>query len=83
MGSIRRLLKTGGNSSQEESRPASARAEALIQEFENSEKGWFWETGRDGALTYISDSVARQVYEEICQACRDGSQRSCGNVCIG
>ena len=61
MGSIRRLLKTGGNSSQEESRPASARAEALIQEFENSEKGWFWETGRDGSLSYISDSVARAL----------------------
>ena len=34
------------------------RAEALIKEFESSEKGWFWETSRDGALTYISDSVA-------------------------
>jgi len=56
--SIRNLLRTGGNSSQEETRPASARAEALIQEFENSGKGWFWETGRDGDLTYISDSVA-------------------------
>ena len=33
MGSIRRLLKTGGNSSQEESRPASARAEALYAEY--------------------------------------------------
>jgi diguanylate cyclase (GGDEF)-like protein/PAS domain S-box-containing protein len=34
------------------------RAEALIKEFESSEKGWFWETGRDGTLSYISDSVA-------------------------
>ena len=64
MGSIRSLLKSGGNSSQEESRPASARAEGLIQEFENSEKGWFWETGRDGSLTYISDSVARALGRE-------------------
>jgi diguanylate cyclase (GGDEF)-like protein/PAS domain S-box-containing protein len=33
----------------------------LIREFENSEKGWFWETGRDGTLAYISESVARAV----------------------
>ncbi|MCH8615035.1 EAL domain-containing protein [Sphingomonas sp. SM33] len=33
----------------------------MIREFENSEKGWFWETGRDGTLAYISDSVARAV----------------------
>ena len=58
MASIRSLLRTGGNSSQEETRPASARAEGLLHEFENSGKGWFWETGRDGDLTYISESVA-------------------------
>jgi diguanylate cyclase (GGDEF)-like protein/PAS domain S-box-containing protein len=58
------LLRTGSNSPQEESRPASARAEGLIEEFENSEKGWFWETGRDGTLSYISDSVARALGRE-------------------
>lgn len=62
--SIRNLLRTGGNSSQEETRPASARAEALIHEFESSGKGWFWETGRDGDLTYISDSVAAALGRE-------------------
>jgi diguanylate cyclase (GGDEF)-like protein/PAS domain S-box-containing protein len=36
----------------------------LIEEFENSEKGWFWETGRDGNLSYISDSVARSLGRE-------------------
>jgi diguanylate cyclase (GGDEF)-like protein/PAS domain S-box-containing protein len=51
-------LRTGGNSSPEETRPASARAEGLLQEFESSGKGWFWETSRDGDLTYISESVA-------------------------
>ena len=61
MGSIRSLLRAGGNSSQEEVRPQSPRAEGLIREFENSEKGWFWETGRDGTLAYISESVARAV----------------------
>jgi diguanylate cyclase (GGDEF)-like protein/PAS domain S-box-containing protein len=62
--SIRSLLRTGGNSSQEETRPESARAEGLIQEFESSGKGWFWETGRDGDLTYISDSVAAALGRE-------------------
>ena len=64
MGSIRSLLRTGGNSSKEESCPASARAEGLLQEFESSGKGWFWETGRDGDLTYISDSVAAALGRE-------------------
>jgi len=64
VGSIGRLLRSGGNSAQEEPRPQSARAEALIQEFESSEKGWFWETERDGALSYISESVARALGRE-------------------
>jgi diguanylate cyclase (GGDEF)-like protein/PAS domain S-box-containing protein len=64
LGSIARLLRTGSNSSQEESRSANSRAEGLIEEFESSEKGWFWETGRDGSLTYISDSVARALGRE-------------------
>ena len=62
MGSIGRLLRTGGGgSAQAESRPESSRAEGLIEEFENSEKGWFWETTRDGDLSYISDSVAKAL----------------------
>ena len=61
--SIRRLLRNGGASSPEES-PATSRAEGLLQEFESSGKGWFWETGRDGDLTYISDSVARTLGRE-------------------
>jgi hypothetical protein len=48
MGSFGRILRSGGNSPAEEPRPSSSRAEGLIEEFENSEKGWFWETGRDG-----------------------------------
>jgi diguanylate cyclase (GGDEF)-like protein len=56
--SIRRILRSGGNSAQDEARPESARAEALLHEFETSEKGWFWETTREGMLSYISDSVA-------------------------
>jgi diguanylate cyclase (GGDEF)-like protein/PAS domain S-box-containing protein len=59
--SIRRILRSGTAHAQEETRPESGRAEALLEEFESSEKGWFWETGRDGTLSYISDSVARAL----------------------
>lgn len=64
MGTIRRLLRTGGDSRREEPRPQSSRAEGLIAEFESSEKGWFWETTRDGTLSYISDCVARSLGRE-------------------
>ena len=64
MGSIGRILRSGGNSPTEESRPQSSRAEGLIQEFESSEKGWFWETTKDGTLSYISESVARALGRE-------------------
>jgi diguanylate cyclase (GGDEF)-like protein/PAS domain S-box-containing protein len=59
--SFGRILRNGADSGQEETRPQSSRAEALLQEFESSEKGWFWETTRDGNLSYISDSVATAV----------------------
>nr|WP_294846986.1 EAL domain-containing protein [uncultured Sphingomonas sp.] len=43
---------------------AASRAEALLAEFEASGKGWFWETNRDGLLTYISDSVGQVLNRE-------------------
>ena len=61
---IGRLLKTAGDPGQDDSRPQSSRAEGLIAEFENSGKGWFWETTRDGTLSYISDSVAKALGRE-------------------
>ena len=66
---IRNLLRTGrgDNPAHDEARPPSVRAEALIAEFESSEKGWFWETTRDGTLSYISDSVARAMGREPVQ----------------
>ncbi len=64
MGTIRRLLRTGSKPAEEEPRQQSARAEGLLAEFESSGKGWFWETTRDGALSYISDSVAQAVGRE-------------------
>jgi diguanylate cyclase (GGDEF)-like protein len=33
----------------------------LVTEFEEQGSGWFWETDRDGRLTYLSEKVARQV----------------------
>src|SRR3954452_15941753 len=53
------MLRNVGNSASDEPRPQSSRADALLDEFETSGKGWFWETGREGKLSYISDSVAR------------------------
>src|SRR5579884_2190864 len=64
VGSFSRILRSGASSPAEESRPQSSRAEGLLEEFENSEKGWFWETDRDGTLTYISNSVARALGRE-------------------
>jgi diguanylate cyclase (GGDEF)-like protein/PAS domain S-box-containing protein len=51
----------GDNPAQEDSRPQSSRADGLIAEFESSGKGWFWETTRDGTLSYISESVAQAL----------------------
>ena len=55
------MLRNVGNSAPDEARPQGSPAEALIQEFETSGKGWVWETGREGKLSYSSDSVARNL----------------------
>jgi diguanylate cyclase (GGDEF)-like protein/PAS domain S-box-containing protein len=54
----------GANPVAEESRPQNSRADGLLEEFESSGKGWFWETTREGTLSYISDSVARGLGRE-------------------
>lgn len=59
MAAIGRLLRGRDNPTQEDLPQASSRAEGLVAEFEKSGKGWFWETARDGTLSYISDHVAR------------------------
>ena len=63
MGSIRGLLRTGRGetSADDQSRLQSSRSDGLIEEFESSGKGWFWETTREGALSYISESVAQAL----------------------
>jgi len=64
VGNFRRLLRSGSNSAEVESRPQESRADKLLEEFESSGKGWFWETTRDGTLSYISDSVAGTLGRE-------------------
>lgn len=61
MGTIARLLRGGGPSTATDLLPESVRAEALLREFESSGKGWFWETCKDGTLSYISDTVAKTL----------------------
>jgi len=61
---LRKMLRNVGSSASDDPRPQSSRADALLGEFETSGKGWFWETGREGKLSYISDSVARALGRE-------------------
>lgn len=64
MGSIGRIFRAGTQAPPDEQPSTGTRSDALIREFESSGKGWFWETGRDGALSYISDSVALALGRE-------------------
>jgi len=36
-------------------------AKALLEEFERSGRGWFWETDRLGSITYVSETLAAQL----------------------
>jgi diguanylate cyclase (GGDEF)-like protein len=64
VGTIGQMLRGRSTPPPEEVPQAPSRADGLIAEFENSGKGWFWETARDGTLTYISDGVARALGRE-------------------
>ena len=37
------------------------RSDRLLQEYEQSGQGWFWETDRQGCLTYISNTLAQTL----------------------
>ena len=37
------------------------RAEQLLAEYELSGQGWFWETDRRGAITYVSAAIGKQL----------------------
>jgi diguanylate cyclase (GGDEF)-like protein/PAS domain S-box-containing protein len=39
----------------------SVLARRLVREFENHGTGWFWETDRNGRLTYVSAKVAKEL----------------------
>ena len=58
---IARLLRSASKAVPEERDEGSLRAELLVAEFEQSGKGWFWETRKDGSLAYISDVVAKSL----------------------
>lgn len=40
---------------------SSKRAQRLLTDYEESGRGWFWETDRTGALSYISGSLSRSM----------------------
>jgi diguanylate cyclase (GGDEF)-like protein/PAS domain S-box-containing protein len=61
---IRRLLRSAPEQIIEEPEKPDVRAEFLVAEFEDSGKGWFWETGRDGRLVYLSSVVAKALGKE-------------------
>jgi diguanylate cyclase (GGDEF)-like protein len=44
---------------------SAKKAARLVTEFEESGRGWFWETNADGTLTYVSDPVRRYLHSEI------------------
>ncbi len=39
-------------------------ASRFVADFEESGRGWFWETNADGAITYVSAALARQLGHE-------------------
>nr|WP_245942031.1 EAL domain-containing protein [Sphingomonas gilva] len=59
-GVAQRLVGTG------EAPPPTAGEQALrfVAEFEEHGTGWFWQTDRNGRLSYLSDKVARQLVRD-------------------
>jgi diguanylate cyclase (GGDEF)-like protein len=43
----------------------SRRAHRLLTDYEESGRGWFWETDRRGAIIYISESLARSMNVKV------------------
>ncbi|MEP2988486.1 MAG: EAL domain-containing protein [Parasphingorhabdus sp.] len=41
------------------------RAQLLLNAFEDAALGWFWETDRNGTITYISDSIRQQAVDRF------------------
>jgi len=45
----------------QEAQQRGRRAERLLNEHERSGRGWFWETDRQGCITYISETLAESL----------------------
>ena len=64
------LLRQGGidrvvEAEQREMRRAQTRAEEILSEYEQTGQGWFWETDRRGALTYVSSTIPAAVGRDM------------------
>jgi len=40
---------------------AQQRAELILSDFEQTRQGWFWETNRNGAITYVSSTIGEVI----------------------
>ncbi|WP_294294166.1 EAL domain-containing protein [uncultured Sphingomonas sp.] len=56
-----RSAATDAERAAEEDLLRGQRAQLMVREFEEQGSGWFWQTDRDGSITYLSAKVARQV----------------------
>jgi diguanylate cyclase (GGDEF)-like protein len=68
---------------------AGERAQHFLADFEESKRGWFWETNADGILTHVSDQMAAQLgtpaaemvgrrFEELLIVRSEGGERPLG-----
>ncbi|MFM5906621.1 MAG: EAL domain-containing protein [Novosphingobium sp.] len=46
---------------QEEVERAQQRAELILNDFEQTRQGWFWETDRRGSITYVSPTIGEII----------------------
>jgi diguanylate cyclase (GGDEF)-like protein/PAS domain S-box-containing protein len=49
---------------QEEVERAQQRAELILNDFEQTRQGWFWETDRRGTITYVSPTIGEIIGRE-------------------
>ena len=58
---FRRLNRDRSDKTPETDRAKAQRAARFIAEFEQSGRGWFWETNAGGALSYVSEQLAASL----------------------
>ncbi len=49
----------------------------FVEEFENSGRGWFWETNAEGTLSYVSQQLADDFHCEAARSCSAASSPIC------